>query len=596
MGLFTIPANAKSHAMKHPVAGKNLLHGFTPLRLTGVALLLIRIAFAAQVGGLRRALPVITSELFRSSDRLRRSPLVMNVTGPILEVYGTSGVCTRRVDLGDLMIGHAFGLEICIHNLGGLTIRHVEYHMTLSEQVFEIGGQKNGRFSLEPGECRTIEYRIVPRQISNGTLGTIVANAGPVTSEIQLRIKSVFDPQTSRMTAAYIRRWKYGRIAAFAWRNDIGCLPMKIMSTYATAKDPLLLCDSLRVSRHYRVPITLCISARLALCEREITEYVERFNINLGKDIVAASPHFLRDKVLFRDEIDYPHNLSEEKVLLQLGNHMFLHYFNAAGACPENDWNTSARPGQFRYSWEQVHADGKNSLTEQYDNCVENQKILENNFGLLPKSWSAPYNTSDPHTAPAIERAGLTAASASDRLVAKRGVLRRTSGMCAPYHPPRCERLVETDFQWGDPIDRLDVLETKLGILVAMLRRWQVTHLTHHHLNKHISKEAPKSFEEVLDFVVRRASLVWVTTHYSIARYWESVVCPIHRQIYVRLEQNSNTCTLSNLGKHAVRGVPLEVEFSGNRKALLIFDLDPGTEIRVPNQLHSINNALNLEP
>jgi hypothetical protein len=356
------------------------------------------------------------------------------------------------------------------------------------------------------------------------------------------------------------------------------------MAKYATGKDPLFFVGSLDLSRQYRIPMTLYISTRLLFCKDEALDYIRRFHIDFDLRLIAAAAPFLRDNLSFRDEIDYPLDSNAGKTPVQLGNHMFLHYSNAAGACSENDWSVSVRPGQFRYRWEKTNPAAKTSLSEQYENCVKNEKILARHLDAIPKSWSAPYNNNDEHTALSIERAGVAAASAADqRFCHKKGTtFPRIRGICTPYHPTGCSTLVETGFQPGDPVSSLDVLETKLAICLAILKRSQVTHLTHHHLGRHISLQAPKLFEEILDFAVRRASLIWLTTHYSIARYWEDVFCPIHRRIHMHIDQGSNTCVVENTGDHPIEGIPIEIEFSENVKTMLILDFQPKTKVQIP--------------
>ena len=89
-------------------------------------------------------------------------------------------------------------------------------------------------------------------------------------------------------------------------------------------------------------------------------------------------------------------------------------------------------------------------------------------------------------------------------------------------------------------------------------------------------------FGELLRHLVEdKGSVIWITTHYNIVKYWEDVLCSSHRKLRYSLSENGKTLEISNIGKEKLESIPIDLELSDKKKITYLVDIDPESSIQL---------------
>jgi len=498
--------------------------------------------------------------------------IALTLRAPALGVYMPPGLCltVNTIDLGDRPLGIPFVVDAYLHNLSCVFTK-TQLHVAFDDELFQVTEDPAVEFELSPYEVRDVTYRFTPLKVTECSAKIcFVVLVGDMdrAATRNLHVRSVFDVDRLPPMKAVLGKWKYGCQAAFAWRGDIDALlPGAGQDQRGTEHSRLLM-------MRYQIPSTLFVSGRLCLDHTEWLQFMKHYDYRFVDGDLNRFVQYLRNSFSFEYELEYP--VKRTPTPIELGNHMYLHYYNVASACSDNNWSEGAVPGQFRYSWERSSA--KDSLTEQRDNCMRNQEIIGENLGFLPRAYAAPYNRCDRYTAEAIEGAGIRVSSGAWWPSPRNSLARwwkyipflgstvdSLQTIRDPYHPPRCKQLLECGFVEGDPRSYADLLRLTVILRAIIKRRQHIVLLTHHHLHSHLGNAGLTYFESFLrSLLLSAASAVWITSLSALADWWERVNCPYHRQISVHLDVDRTEVIVRNKSRY-LNGIPVIVKFAGNK-------------------------------
>ena len=373
--------------------------------------------------------------------------------------------------------------------------------------------------------------------------------------------------------------------AACCWRADV--------DGFDNLSNETTLEPALRLSKAFRIPASLFVSARLCLNFEEWLHWGNRFPEKINGEV---SLHRFKRWIRFlkgieaRQDLEYPLD-DPRKQLAQVGSHMYYHYWSPYGydASPETGWRRNVSPGQYHFEWESRPPEEKTVESEIIDNLSVNNQWIESFFGVRPTTWSAPADRPHPLYPHALDQVDMLGASES---VERPSVLgRRVApyrpdlGVSMPFHPDG-RRVVET----GAHTRRFDPFTfTQLRCLKRALRRaeakgQQLTWLWHPHLRTYTPFFGPPStlfFKDFLRFLVEEmGSTCWITTHHNIVLYWDRVLCPKHRVVHVRAE--GNQLVVENKSDGYLKAIPVDVVYDGGKKFCWIVDLEPGCQRKIP--------------
>ncbi|MHC1765387.1 MAG: hypothetical protein AB9869_13975 [Verrucomicrobiia bacterium] len=489
--------------------------------------------------------------------------LIVVVRGPVL--YRRP----RRYELGDWPEGWEADFELLVVNPSVIRPQlPLEIELSGSLPGFVIQGEgKRTVVCPEPGGLERIVFRL--RAISNGSgaTATVRVTHGDFGFCRILRLRSVVPRARLRIQRAEVTRWKYGARAAFAWRGD------QDLYDPATLQSEEGLRLSLGLSQRFRLPTTLFLSGRLSLVEEEHRRFCQRFGWDRCSGEIPAFIRFLRDEVEIQPELDWPVS-PRKSFAAELGNHMYLHYGTHAAADEGNNWTSHTPINAGRYPWDTGSA--KDSFTEQRDNASKNAALIKDLFGAEMITYAIPSNLNDANTARAVEAAGLEIGSDTDC-----GAFVNVFKLPAPHHPPGCHRLVELTRKYPrDPDDASQVAVLKYWAHAARRTGRPFILLCHHHLTRYEGVASMHLMEKLLaDILGGSEGDFYPATMGAIGRYWMRVLDPENRWIRIRTE---GTCvTLSNGGKAALIGLPVEIEMEGGGRFLCLVDLKPGETRRI---------------
>ncbi len=379
---------------------------------------------------------------------------------------------------------------------------------------------------------------------------------------------TVFDAEGVRITDLAITRWKGGARAAWTWRGDTD------LYDPATWQSVQGLTPCFELSRRFRMPHTMLLSARLGLVEEESRAHGEHFGLDRRSHEIPGFVQWLRDQVHLANEMDWPVEGIDKPFFCELGNHYWLHYGTHSAADPGNQWKTGARPGQGRYPWSEADGD---PLIEQRDNALKCIETFQELLDFTPTVWGIPGRANDKVTPQAIEAAGMPIASDSN-CQAFVNVFRQPP----PHHPAGTERLVELSKKYpGDPL---------FGNQLAMLKYWTwharrhgrvMVFMAHHHLRGFEAASCFRLTEEMLREVLEEGrGDFYVATMTAVGRYWERVLCPKHRWVASGV-RGDLALVVSNSGDADLARVPVEVTFSTGQRTLALVDVPAAGETQV---------------
>ena len=530
--------------------------------IPALGLLILALRFKREFSYLHRQLPP------------PQPSVVLNVRCPLVRAKG--GV----LDIGDRPVGVPFKVTAMVHNIGRLRAAAVELSLRANGASYRLDRSFVQSFDLEPGEARAYDFTVTPLVASENRSSLLVeARHAGGTETRRLVVRSVFAPEEHPPVRCGIYRWRYGLPAASAWRADIdGFDNLSNEGTLQTAFD---------LSGLFRIPPSLFISSRLTLDFEEWFRWVQKFPEKMNGEVSRSRfESWLRflGQIKACNDLEYP-LLDQVWPCAQVGNHMYYHYWSPYGydASQDTSWRRNVAPGEYHHGWQTSEDGGEDALGEIVDNIRLNNLKLKAFFGVEPTTWSAPGNKSHPLYPRALSQAGLVGSSEA---VERRSLLGRNIapyrpdlGVCMPYHPEG-SRIVETGAHTRrfDPFTPTQLLSLKRALRRAPRSGSQVTYLWHPHLRQYSPffgrVDSTKCFPEFLRFLVQDlGSKCWLTTHHNIAQYWESVLCPEHKA--VRTSVAKGAASVQNTSGAALRGLPVDVECVGGKRACFLVDLEP---------------------
>ncbi len=521
-------------------------------------------------------------QIRREAERIESDPkgLALNVRAPLVSARDASKMGpSNDLDLGDRPSRISFELTIILHNIGNNELAAYE-GCDWDPDILDISGlpQEDKPIKISPGEVKKLCLTVTPKSPARDGTRIIIGYRWQGGEAVKrLKIRSIFDHTSVSIREASISRWKYGNLAAVCWRGDLDGLDN--LSNEKTLNQSFKLC------RRFRFPLSLFISGRLTLNFDEWSSWVQHFPDKFLEEKATRErfdrfTEYLIERIS-SDDLEYPIDDGDKPV--SVGNHMYLHYGSSYGydaGCTWG-WKKGLSPIKAGHLLADGMTDPQNPVEALALNIKMNQEIISSKLGVTPETWAAPADTSHPKMPRALDASGLKGSSEAH----PRGVImpreidpyRPPLGAVRPYHPPDRE-VVETQahIHRFDPHTPTQLICLKKGVLEALECGKQVTFLIHPHLRlyrpfygQHSSR---RPLRELMRFLVGdKGSLIWITTHASLVKYWEAVLCPVHGE--VNLDWGPEVVRIANPSDDPISGVPIDVEFDGGKRAMFMVDL-----------------------
>lgn len=475
--------------------------------------------------------------------------LTVNLEGPV--------ICRLpHYDLGTLVPGRRLSITLLVAN-----------HSTVPAQlpvevVCSPGGglQVEGAYDAEGPVLKSgdVWRRDLTLQVcgpcQDGKV-TIEVRCGQFRQALQIRFSST--SEVRHVASARIERYPGGCRSAFSWRGDMDHYDTVTFQSVEGLK------ASLGLAARYRMPQTMYLSSRLTLDRAEAERFYRQFGVNRGQDHVDEFIAWMRESVDLQHRASYPFE-STMPYLMELGNHMHLHYGTDAAADEGNNWSRGAGIGAGEYAWQ---GGERGSFAEQRDNALKARALFERHFGFTPRSWAMPDSTRDEHTPRAVEAAGCEVLSDSDARHVDNVVFQPP-----PHHPPGCRAVELTKRYPGDPEDWVHAAMIVYWLHRAWRRGIPVVFMCHQHMRQFAGHACARFTEYILRYVLNRFNGdLHINTVYGIGHYWEQVLCPEHRVVEVTVRDG--IVTVTNKGSEALAQIPVDVRFQGGGEATYLMDV-----------------------
>lgn len=486
--------------------------------------------------------------------------LVVNVDGPFVSR-------TPRYDLGALAEGRTLIVSVLVGNHSVVPAQvPVEIRLSAAGSVEAHMAGDSSASPPRPGEVRVFAVEVSARRAGGtGRIGLEVV-CGAFRQEVVIGVRRVF--AHSAVASARVTRYPGARRAAFAWRGD--------MDHYDTVTFQSIegLRTTLSLGARYRFPQTLFLSTRLTLDAEEVTRFYRHFGAARGAEEIAAFVAWMRDCVDIRYSAPYPFE-SSRQFLLELGNHMHLHYGTDAAAAEENDWQRGAGMGQGTYAWSSPGAD---AYTEQRDNAREAARRMEAAFGVGPRSWAMPDSTKDAATPRAVEAAGCEVLSDSVG-----GPEVNVLFQPAPFIPEGTNAVELTKRFPGDPESLVEAAMVLYWVHRAHRRGIPLIFMCHQHMRQFAGIACARFTE----FVLREALTtfngdLFIDTVWGIGSYWRAALSGARSAVRLRVE--AGAAVVSNEGARDLEGVPVDLTLENGLETTVLVDLPAGGSARVTAQ------------
>lgn len=490
-------------------------------------------------------------------DPSPRPELTVNLFGPFVR---------RRpaYHLGSLTRGRTAVIEVVVANHTRVTSQTapslgVESRRGVSARLIELPAP----VPLRSGDVG--RWRVAVSQ-ADGSGGKVIlrVSCGPERAVLEVGVGPA--PADETPVSAAITRYPGACRAAFAWRGD--------MDHYDTATFQSIegLEATLRLAARYCVPQSMYLSTRLTLDAAGARAFYEHFGVERGAEEIPAFIEWIKEHVELRHSAPYPFR-SAKPFVVEIGNHMHLHYGTDAAAAPENGWRRGAGICSGDYSWTRA---GGSSFEEQRDNALEARRRIELAFGFTPRSWAMPDSTRDAETPRAVQAAGCDVTSDADG--------RHVDNILVqpPPHLATGSTAVELTKRYpGDP----ETLVAAEMIRFWMHRAWRrgipVVFMCHQHMRQFAGDACARFTEYVLRSVLSDFNGdLHVDTVFGIGAYWRAALGPEHGTVSARIE--GGVVRVENRGDLAFAEVPVDVVFRGGERATLLVDLPPGSTVTVP--------------
>ena len=482
--------------------------------------------------------------------------LTINLLGPFV---------ARRpaYDLGALTRRRSVELEVLVGN-----------HTTVPAQVPPV-------VSLRPSDGILAEVRTHPEaapllpgdvvrwivhvSAGAGTGGTIAltANCGTWEENIEVRIQPA--PADEAVASASITRYPGACRAAFAWRGD--------MDHYDTSTFQSIdgLTQALGLAARYRLPQTMYLSTRLTVDVDEAESFYRHFGVCRGAAEIPRFLDWVNGNVTLQHSACYPTE-HPARFLMELGNHMHLHYGTDASAAAGNNWRRQAGIGEGAFPWKEP---GAGSFEEQRSNALEARRRIEKAFGFSPKSWAMPDSTKDSETPRAVEAAGCEVTSDADGRHIDNVLFQP-----APHLAAGSTAVELTKRYPGDPETLTAAEMIRFWIHRAWRRRIPVIFMCHQHMRLFAGEACRRFTEYILRSVLTDFNGdVHVNTVFGIGDYWKNVLSPGHRTVTASVD--GGAVRVVNSGGVARNSVPVDLVYRSGERATVLLDLRAGQESTV---------------
>jgi len=492
--------------------------------------------------------------------------LTANLEGPFVSRM-------PHYDLGTLVPGRRVSLKVIVANHSTVPAQLPVALVCTVDKGLRVEGAQNAEGPvLRSGDVWRLVFELLVVEPCKAGQVSIEVRYGRFRRTLRVRFSCAVEAR--QVATASVSRYPGGRRGAFAWRGD--------MDHYDTVTFQSMegLAASLGLAARYRVPQTMFLSSRLTLDTTEIERFYGHFGVDRGQSEAGRFVEWLRENVDFCHRASYPFE-SSKPFLLELGNHMHLHYGTDAAADEGNGWRRCAAISQGDYPWQGVE---RGSFAEQRDNALEARRWMEKLFGFTPRSWAMPDSTRDENTPRAVEAAGCEVLSDSDARPLDTVVFQPP-----PHHPAGSHAVELTKRYPGDPESLTHASMFVYWLHRARRRGIPVIFMCHQHMRQFAGHACTRFTEYVLRHVLTRLNGdLHVNTVYGIGRYWEQVLCPEHKVVEVGLRDGRVTVT--NKSGDALEQVPVDVRFKGGGAAAYLVDLPPKAvvQIEVPSNTHSV--------
>jgi hypothetical protein len=479
--------------------------------------------------------------------------LTVNLVGPFAErrpVYSLGSLARGRIAQIDVLIGN---------------------HTVVPTQMAPSAKVEAGR-----GVAATLEAMSTPAPLKPGDIARwrvavssvdgrggrtlLVITCGAWSSAVEIEVESA--PRDAAIASASITRYPGACRAAFAWRGDMDHYDTSTFQSIAG------LTHALGLAARYRIPQTMYLSTRLTLDADEAASFYGHFGVDRGAANIPAFIEWMNQNATLQHSATYPTD-SSRSFLLELGNHMHLHYGTDASAAAGNNWQRQAGIGEGTYPWKQS---GSGSFEEQRDNALEARRRIEGAFGFSPKSWAMPDSTKDPETARAVEAAGCEVTSDADGRQ-----IHNVLFQPAPHLAAGSTAVELTKRYPGDPESLTAAEMIRFWVHRAWRRRIPVVFMCHQHMRLFAGEACARFTEYILRSVLTDFNGdVHVNTVFGIGDYWKNVLSPDHRTVAASLI--GGEVRVVNSGGVARHSVPVDLVYRSGEKATVILDLLPGQE------------------
>ncbi len=483
--------------------------------------------------------------------------LTVNLEGPFVSRL-------PHYDLGHLLPGRRFSVRVIVGNHSVVPAQlPVEVHCSVEGGLLVRGASKAQGPVLRSGDVWRQAFELVsvePRKVGQLTIGV---SCGQFVQTLQVRFSC--DGRLRRVVSARIERYPGGCRSAFAWRGD--------MDHYDTITFQSIegLNSTLKLAARYRMPQTMFLSTRLTLDGGEVERFYNHFGVDRGQAEASNFVEWIGKHVELSHRATYPFE-SSKPFLLELGNHMHLHYGTDAAADEGNGWLRGAGIAQGNYSWQGPE---RGSLAEQRDNALEARRRIEREFGFSPRSWAMPDSTRDTNTPRAVEEAGCDVLSDSDARTVDTVLFQPP-----PHHPGGCHAVELTKRYPGDPEDL-----THANMFIYWLHRGHrrgipVIFMCHQHMRQFAGIACRRFAEYILRYVLSKFNGDFhVTTVWGIGSYWKAALSPIFKCVTVT--HHGQGVVVENSGDIEFRAVPLDLVYEGGGRATVLVDLKPHSKVCV---------------
>jgi hypothetical protein len=133
-----------------------------------------------------------------------------------------------------------------------------------------------------------------------------------------------------------------------------------------------------------------------------------------------------------------------------------------------------------------------------------------------------------------------------------------------------------------DPHTHTHLICSKRAVENTIRIGGQMTFLVHPHLRLYTPFFGPNNCRDIMREFLRylvqeKNTSLWITTHSSIVRYWEEVLCPEHRSISVITEGNS--IKISNRSSGFLESIPVGIRFEGGKKMMVLADIPANSSV-----------------